>query len=164
MLSVQKLDSETPLIVVLYHSVTKENILSGVQWLQAQMDKRGPSVEIKATELEQKLILKLLALNSKYLSNDYKPDREPAEPAYKLSFFLPVGPLSLEDIGKLNADTGCALCGRRTSSRCSQCQSVSYCGKECQRADWPSHKHTCRSLKGGTWRALPFSRTIPGME
>jgi len=29
--------------------------------------------------------------------------------------------------------------------------------KECQKLDWPNHKATCRSLKGGTWKTLTFS-------
>lgn len=27
---------------------------------------------------------------------------------------------------------------------------------ECQKQDWPNHKPTCRSLKGGTWKTLTF--------
>ncbi len=40
-------------------------------------------------------------------------------------------------------------CGRseedgETFNRCSRCKKVYYCGRECQRADWPKHKPTCK--------------------
>jgi hypothetical protein len=28
---------------------------------------------------------------------------------------------------------------------CVRCQGPRYCGRECQRADWPQHKRVCRS-------------------
>jgi hypothetical protein len=28
------------------------------------------------------------------------------------------------------------------------------CGIDCQKQDWPTHKVTCRSLKGGTWNTI----------
>ena len=41
----------------------------------------------------------------------------------------------------------CAACGLVDSGdnmrRCSQCKSVSYCGKECQRQHWRKHKPFC---------------------
>ena len=32
---------------------------------------------------------------------------------------------------------------------------------ECQKADWPTHKQSCRSLKSGAWLTLPFITTPP---
>jgi hypothetical protein len=29
-------------------------------------------------------------------------------------------------------------------------------------ADWPTHKATCRSLKGAAWHTMPFTTTMPG--
>ena len=37
----------------------------------------------------------------------------------------------------------CDICGRPTQSRCSLCDSVYYCGKECQRKGWAEHKTEC---------------------
>jgi len=39
----------------------------------------------------------------------------------------------------------CALCGKQGVGfkRCSRCKQASYCGAECQHADWKRHKKTC---------------------
>jgi len=117
--------------------------------------------QIKATEQEQTLLLKLLTLNAKHLSPSYKPKRDRSESSFKLSFLLPLGPLTQLDIGKLNSDFGCIVCGNKTVSRCSQCLSVSYCGKECQTAHWKEHKPLCQSLKNGIWRTVTFALQDP---
>jgi ankyrin repeat protein len=44
---------------------------------------------------------------------------------------------------------GYSKCGRseedgETFNRCSRCKKVHYCGRECQRADWPKHKAACK--------------------
>ena len=39
------------------------------------------------------------------------------------------------------------LCERKgVDMRCGKCKSVHYCGRECQKADWPSHRDHCRSI------------------
>jgi len=38
---------------------------------------------------------------------------------------------------------------------------ISKISSECQKTDWPSHKATCRSLKGGTWHTINFDRSSP---
>ncbi|EMD36741.1 hypothetical protein CERSUDRAFT_50971 [Gelatoporia subvermispora B] len=161
---VYEVNSKTPAFVVLYQHATRENPMPALQWLQARASRDQRIQKINATVFEQKLLLKLLAINAKVMSSDLAPSKESDETGFKASFLLPLGPLDYEDLGKLNSDTGCVLCGSKTASRCSQCQSVSYCGQECQRADWPSHKQTCRSLKGGTWRTLRFHNIPPAME
>lgn len=80
---------------------------------------------------EQKLLSKLLAQNSKLVPAEYVESFKRSrleQDHYKATFLLPLGPLSFEDIGKLNSDTGYVVCGEKTASRCSQCQSASYCG------------------------------------
>ena len=37
----------------------------------------------------------------------------------------------------------CAQCSNLGDLRCGSCQQVHYCSKECQRAHWTTHKHTC---------------------
>ncbi len=44
---------------------------------------------------------------------------------------------------------GCERCdgpGKPKLLNCSACQSVKYCSKDCQMADWKRHKRTCKSL------------------
>ena len=33
--------------------------------------------------------------------------------------------------------------GKRKLSKCSRCHSITYCGQECQREDWPRHREYC---------------------
>jgi hypothetical protein len=39
----------------------------------------------------------------------------------------------------------CEECGIPCQSKCSICDSVYYCGKECQKKAWPSHKEECEN-------------------
>ena len=131
LLSVLELDKDTPVIVLLYRFVIRANVMEGLQWLKQMQQMHGNSgylMNIKSTPLEQKLLLKLLAINGKLLSQTYQPTKASTEQNFKVSFLLPLGPLSYADVGKLNNDPGCVLCGKKTTSRCSQCQSAAYCG------------------------------------
>ncbi|KAI0672104.1 hypothetical protein C8Q78DRAFT_971565 [Trametes maxima] len=168
-LDVYELDERTPAMVILYSHFTRENALDGARWVQEQVQKNpknvgGVAMNIKATLLEQKLLLKLLSMNTKLLPQGYAPKRGRYEEKYRATVVLPLGPLGPEAIGKLNNKTGCDVCGKHSGLRCGQCQSASYCGPACQKVDWPSHKRTCRSLKGGRWVKVPFRAAIPGTE
>ena len=50
-----------------------------------------------------------------------------------------------------DSDIECARCLKRGSRtelrRCAGCKSFSYCSKDCQRSDWPSHKRLCKSIQ-----------------
>jgi hypothetical protein len=44
----------------------------------------------------------------------------------------------------------CGYCGKSATVKlvtCSQCRSVAYCGKECQKAAWKGHKKVCKQIK-----------------
>ncbi|PIL28923.1 hypothetical protein GSI_08970 [Ganoderma sinense ZZ0214-1] len=163
-----QIDFGTPGIVVLYRAFNRATVLEAIKWIQNQGALHGvnkPGLNrtiISASPLEAKLILKLLEVNSKLLSPHYNPPRDSFEEEFKVSILLPIGPLGFSDLGRLSNDPGCAVCGKERKSRCSQCQSVSYCSVACQKADWPTHKQTCRSLKGGRWCTIPFRVCPPG--
>ena len=50
-----------------------------------------------------------------------------------------------------DSDIECARCLKRGSQaelhRFAGCKSFSYCSKDCQRSDWPSHKRLCKSIQ-----------------
>ena len=95
------------------------------------MKEYGPpqgGLNVHATPLEQKLLLRFLAMNGKVLSPACTPEKDIIEQNFRTSFPLPLGPLSYQDIGKLNDDPGCVLCGQKPLVQCRQCISVLRCG------------------------------------
>ncbi|KAI0074273.1 hypothetical protein K474DRAFT_1677252 [Panus rudis PR-1116 ss-1] len=172
MLEVRKIDSKTPMILLLYHPISDRNSGPGAEWIAEKvrtLPKINAQGEVKimrinATPLEQKLLLRILNFNAKYVPSEYKADKTTAESPFTTSFIIPVAPLSFKELGELNQDTGCVVCGEKRTKTCSQCQSVSYCSPECQKEDWPAHKNRCKSIKGGTWRTIRIYNCVPGTE
>ena len=41
----------------------------------------------------------------------------------------------------------CAVCSKKSKSQCGGCKMRRYCSRECQKADWKTHKKVCKSLK-----------------
>lgn len=123
------LENDVPLLVVLYERGTRATpIQSTLSWIQEVITKTRNMPQITATLEEQVLLLTILNLNAKRLSANYDPKRKMAEKTFKLSFLLPMGPLSQIDIGRLTHNTGCVLCGSKTTKRCTGCLAVEYCG------------------------------------
>lgn len=49
---------------------------------------------------------------------------------------------------KKKTGRACALCGKSKSDglklqACAACKAVCYCGRDCQRSHWPTHKAAC---------------------
>ena len=40
----------------------------------------------------------------------------------------------------------CGFCGVPAETKCSRCKSIRYCGRECQKKHWKTHKKTCTKL------------------
>ena len=57
----------------------------------------------------------------------------------------------LKDCEDSDIHVECARCLKRGSQTelrpCAGCKSFSYCSKDCQRSDWPSHKRLCKSIQ-----------------
>ncbi|TFK88306.1 zf-MYND-domain-containing protein [Polyporus arcularius HHB13444] len=67
-----------------------------------------------------------------------------------------------------NKNGSCRQCGRPPAKGerfqvCTGCKTTPYCGPECQRIAWPSHKHMCRfaQLYSGMNDPSPSSATTP---
>ncbi|KAF9448984.1 hypothetical protein P691DRAFT_668425, partial [Macrolepiota fuliginosa MF-IS2] len=43
-------------------------------------------------------------------------------------------------------DCRCRSSGKPKLLQCGACRVVRYCSKDCQRADWGTHKHICKTL------------------
>lgn len=48
---------------------------------------------------------------------------------------------SLDDLTML-----CRACDENASNKCSNCKQVWYCGRECQKSDWKTHKKNCKKI------------------
>nr|VWO97504.1 N/A [Ganoderma boninense] len=194
-LAVLEVNEKLPVFVVLYRTIDQATGASGADWAILQSRSNPPHLgngfhSMKATLLEQKMLLKILKANKSLVPPDYTVTRGRLEERFEVSILLPVGPLEYNALSKLNSNMGCAVCGKRASSRCSSCQSVSYCGagrspqpsifassllsvarlpaqttlSACQRADWAEHKPACHSLQDATWRTVRLRAGYPGME
>ncbi|VDB84563.1 unnamed protein product [Peniophora sp. CBMAI 1063] len=157
LIDARALDEKTPVIILAYQTGTAHEPISNVAgFLEANVEK-GYLGTLTCTPQEQALLRHLLLYNSKSISDDYKPVLADYEQHFRMSFIAPLAPLSQFQIGKVMQNLGCALCGRTEStSRCSSCLSIVYCGAACQKADWKRHKQSCKTLAGGTWVEATF--------
>jgi len=117
--------------VVLYKNVKKPPASTLREVIRTIFVERVIARGLSTTPLERSMLSRLLILNSKRISTDYEPHRRTNEDSFCLSFLLPLGPISMQDLGKLTNNSGCAVCGdtRKSLRRCGSCQSIFYCSK-----------------------------------
>ncbi|KDR81001.1 hypothetical protein GALMADRAFT_1118997 [Galerina marginata CBS 339.88] len=160
-LDVYTLKNEVPLFYFVYKELLPSpNLPMKALKRQIQLSD-GPYVTSIVSDLERRTLLRLFQKNGKRLDPKYhEPHKKKGikDLGLSRSFVLPLCPIGMRNLGKLTADPGCDVCGKGTNSRCLQCLSVLYCSKECQRADWPSHKQACKSLKGGKWHTISMAQ------
>ena len=53
---------------------------------------------------------------------------------------------SLDDLTML-----CRACDENASNKCSNCKQVWYCGRDCQKSDWKTHKKNCKKIWEWIW-------------
>ena len=96
------------------------------------------------------------------------------EPDLALGVFLKLGDINGEAvIPALPEPNECAYSGcsdplsLKSKSRCNKCHLDAYCGKICQKGDWPNHKESCAEIplrwKGFCWNVaqLLVSNNFP---
>jgi hypothetical protein len=122
---------DCPVFVVIYKKIEKTSDITLRKVLGSIFTTQIAAGNMLTTRLERDMLVKLLLLNSKRLSSDYSPERRKNEESFRLSFLLPLGPISMQDLGRLTNTSGCAVCGdsHKTLRRCGNCQTISYCSQ-----------------------------------
>ncbi|KAM5545419.1 hypothetical protein V8D89_001032 [Ganoderma adspersum] len=179
-LTVLEVNEKLPVLVVLYRTIDRVTGASGADWAILQARSNPPHLghgfhSVKATLLEQKLLLKILKANNSLVPPDYNVARGPLEDRFEVSALLPIGPLEYDALSKLNNNMGCT--SRTAAPVGCPLPNVSFppipvtprspvptAIAACQRADWAEHKPACRSLQDATWRTIRLRAGYPGME
>ncbi|KAG9028966.1 hypothetical protein FS837_003679 [Tulasnella sp. UAMH 9824] len=169
-LDVRKVDDKTPLLVVQYRLEAKSR-RKGPMYSFWNLASTSQLSSVRFSTRSLMLIHRLLLLNSGRVprgSGEYRSAN------LETSFILPVGPIEKPEVARLIRDLSCAVCGKQSKMRCSQCQievSLSTLPKtkavfaittfkiECQKQNWAAHKKTCNNLAGATWSTMRFGTT-----
>ncbi|KAJ7440827.1 hypothetical protein B0H11DRAFT_2098446 [Mycena galericulata] len=85
-----------------------------------------------------------LLFGGKELEHTVHPDLKKYHKSFSTS------PKALREV-RAKGKQACAVCGniKYELRRCGKCKHASYCSKECQKADWPTHKFACSAADSG---------------
>ena len=65
----------------------------------------------------------------------------------------------------MSATPGCSACGNALAKElCSGCKVAVYCGKDCQRKDWKTHKPQCAALKQSRPEKVAEAQNTVGLQ
>jgi hypothetical protein len=127
---VRKVAVETPLLLALYdHDMEGDDTRPPKDSWDTSATADNPGEIMEAGLSQQHLLLRLLKLNEKRVPPSLRRPRALADESFKLSFILPVGPLSPDCLNDLSneAPNFCALCSLPAKALCGSCRAVRYC-------------------------------------
>ncbi|KAH9934579.1 uncharacterized protein BXZ73DRAFT_100770 [Epithele typhae] len=160
-LSIRKLHARAPVFVVLYRAFDHGSAEGPMArtWVRAQiaeapLDPRNKGVESNTFKGDiglLKLLLTLLWMNQRLVPPGFPVQRRPEEADYQVSVLGPIGPPYALSVVGLEERLMCAVCKETPVKECSQCCSVGYCSKECQRKHWAVHRRGCLPRSGVRW-------------
>ncbi|KAI9338834.1 hypothetical protein BDR26DRAFT_919345 [Obelidium mucronatum] len=107
----------------------------------------------RVTAPEISLLVKLLEHNRLQIDPKHRQAWESSNSnkVFRYSYLSPIGEIPPNKMDKIVPGV-CNSCGKTDSGtnlkRCSSCQAAKYCSKECQKADWKSHKLVCKKVEG----------------
>lgn len=135
-----------------FNKMMKLEKLSKDMWLFLFSDAMFGSISLQCLkkmgsrldEKDEKWMTVLSELVAKYevSEDDYSGDGVQEKMAVSKGLLLRSGVL-IQPFLELRITDVCEVCGRPAQAKCSVCESVYYCGKECQRKGWASHKTEC---------------------
>ena len=65
---------------------------------------------------------------------------------------------------RTHSTLSCIMCGKPDAkSACGRCKTVRYCGAQCQRAHWPTHKSECKSNRKSVTVSAIGAAYVSGM-
>ena len=113
-LHVKRIDDNTPVLTILYYTIPDDDLSLDTfhEWDDeyTDPDTGDAPTHLKSTPLQQKVLLRVLELNSRFVPPNFNPVIAMSEANFKVSFLFPIYPLSSKALEELNLDTGDAVC------------------------------------------------------
>ena len=123
-LHVKRIDDNTTVLTILYYTIPDDDLSLDTfhEWDDeyTDPDTGDAPTHLKSTPLQQKVLLRVLELNSRFVPPNFNPVIAMSEANFKVSFLFPIYPLSSKALEELNLDTGDAV-SENEAEECSQC-------------------------------------------